>query len=731
MHMHHRIRKGALLALLITLFALGTLACILSAQHQHVHAQSERNIQDGITLLAVDGLIRDERDIDTMEMSASFIISLLESGIVSIGEYTDSPSEPRTYQNLKDAEAQIASMAQNLRENEAQEDRKSAIISMLARYGSYLGQLGAGNNSRLVLLTSGRFNDPANTTPESVAVFVQYFISIGLQIDVVSLPTTPALDREVLARIAQETGGKYFDLGFKAGIANFFATELGIEFSAQEAAPTSPGQPFKRSIEVPPHSDILVAGIVFDDPKRQSALISPNGQELVSSDQNVKVTSSSSAKIYLIDDPEAGNWSMTSAGEDEEILFLSYFYNPITLQMKPTPPFPTSSDVVLQVNARAGDLPHIDDQATVEAIVTLADGTQEIFKLNDAGRDGDERAEDGAFSALMPTRDQLGMRSVTFNMRWPQVDATVQGSGMFSIDPFPEATVKLQEYSGPASERALIAEIELLVGGYPYLAAPDDLQISVLNRADDTPVEWVIEPAFLQDDKSYQFTLLADIQQDGNYDISVSLATKYLERDYVFQAPPVTAPIELSVPIAVNYNTPILIAVGAAIALILAVAIFLWMRPKPFGYIYKVSVGKHELVADMSRFRFAMLEKLFNGNVIPAAALRALPLRGGRFVFRRGNKVEFVYRPEVDGAIRMTINGNPIAQGATLLLHGAELRIAAEDYVFLNEEATGDVRLSPIMELENAAAQREEMARFTQDPLTFDAPSSARPTRRF
>ena len=79
-------------------------------------------------------------------------------------------------------------------------------------------------------------------------------------------------------------------------------------------------------------------------------------------------------------------------------------------------PFPTGEPFVIVAEARIGELPLIDTSAIVDVNVTVPNGTELTFGLNDIGEDGDVFAEDGVFSATVPAQEEgwIGRSSIEY-----------------------------------------------------------------------------------------------------------------------------------------------------------------------------------------------------------------------------------------------------------------------------------------------------------------------------
>ena len=214
----------------------------------------------------------------------------------------------------------------------------------------------------------------------------------------------------------------------------------------------------------------------------------------------------------------------------------------------------------------------------------------------------------------------------------------------------------------------------------------------------------------------------------GDYEFEATLKSIHLEREFEAVAAKQSATIEIAVPTPIV--TYALVGVGAFFAFVLFLLFArALLQHKPYGYLYRLdSKGERELVADFSGYRRSPWDWLMNKPIVPAAALPGVPLLGGRFVFG-GRGVAFRYRPESDGLLRMTVRNEALQKGDNRIVDNETFHIGADTFVFDRARIEGDVRISDRMT--PAPRQRHaELEHFALDPMTWDAPSSARPTRR-
>ena len=694
----------------------------------------ERTVSDGLTLIALDTTMTRVRDLEAAQMAATLVLSQTPKGLIAVGEYGASPDDPRTFSTTDEAQQEVRNVIRRMREAidgpSESEPVPAGFTTMLTRYASYMQQINAPPGSKLVLLSAGSFADPDNTTPATVAVLADGFTSGGILIDGVSLATTSAPDRTVIETVANETDGRYFDLGFNDGVLEFLNATLGVGLRETFRGEPQGSTPLASSIDVLPHSTTLVAGFVYEGSEIAATLISPSGQRLTAGSTTVDVLSASGINVFTVLDPEPGQWGMESLGGSGSVLFVNEVLNPIALGPPVMPPAPVGFEWPMRAMSTADGAPHIDTTASLIAEVVGPGGATRIFQMYDDGMGNDVLANDGVYVADIEADDVPGIRDVNLRMTWPVTPAIVEGTSTYTLEVFPDATITATNAEfGMGGEDLALATVDVTLDGEPYPVGVDSLEITVTDGTTGEPLPFEVQPEDADNSEASSYRIVADVLESTTFDFSASLNLVYLEREFTYDIGVATVVAELDPPPEPN-RLPLVLA--GLIVVAGAAAVPAWwflLRTTPKGYIYKVDLDSpQELVVDFSETQFAVLDTIFRSNVVPAVALAALPLRGGHFVFGRSG-ISFRYNPERDGDVRMTIDSEPVVAGRNEVRDGSEMTVAGVTYRFSLDKLMGDIRVSTLLRPEDSD-EHDELSRFTNDPMTFDAPSSIRPTRR-
>lgn len=723
----HRLRFALPLVVALVMVAV---ALVPFEEGGKVEAQDGGSAGDGFTFVAFDATLTRLEDIEVAQLAANIVLSDADEGLIIVGKYLDHAEVPEIFDTPDEAKAAVNEITEELKSNSGGKSLPADISEMFEAYALFIEGLGDQIGGRLVILSAGGFTYQESVGVDGLSNVAEELAARGVEVSTVSLAKTPASDREVLAAMSSSSGGIPYDLGFSDGVLEFVNNELNAQLTASVQTDDLSSGVETIDLAVLPHSSYLVAGFLYEDPESDHIIVEPNGQEITSSVGSVSALSISGIKFFTVRNPQAGTWSLRSSGSSGSLTILSDVVNDLNIAMPPQVPFPTGEPFVIVAEARIGELPLIDTSAIVEVSITGPRGTELTFVLNDVGEDGDLFSEDGVFSATVPAQEDAWIGDVRLSMRWADIDATIDGAGVIAVEPFPAIEITLAATDEPVAEatRTQLATVDLKLGEFPFLAEQDGITVSMVNTEDGSDVDLEFEPTEIVDDKVYQLKVFGLLTLPAEYEFSASLSSVHLGREFEAVAARRSAIIEISTP------TPVLsyalIGVGGFFGLlVLLILLRSLLQVRPYGYLYRLDgQGQRELVVDFRAYRHSAWDMLMNKPIVPAAALPGVPLLGGRFVFS-GRGLAFQYRPDSDGLLRMTIRGEALQAGKNPIPDGDEIHIGSDTFVFDRMAADGEVRISDRLQSPERA-RNAELDTFALDPMTWDAPSSARPTRR-
>ena len=710
--------------------SLLALATLIFGTNRLAYAGIEDSKSGGFTLVAFDVTLDKIEDVEAAQLAAKMVLSSTEDDLLFVGEYSDRTEKPMRFNSTDEALLAVDEITDKLKSNVGGESASANLSQMLESYALFVEQLGNESGGHLLVLSAGDFTYDQSVDLEDLSDVSADLASDGVTVSTVSLATTPGSDREVLAAISDAAGGRAFDLGFLDGVIEFIDDQLKIALHESLQVEEAKFEGRTVRVDVPPHSSYLVAVFAFEDGNAVNVIEQPNGQEIGDSVGSVSAISISGMKLFTVRNPQPGIWYLKSFGGSGSVRMYNDVINDIRVHTPATLPFQTGEPIVLMADARLGDLPLIDSSATIKAVVTQPNGSKRDYQLNDRGVDGDTYPEDGTFSATVPAQSLVGLNEVELSLTWPDISASIDAAGGFVVETFPIIEISLVELDAPVAEgvRTHLATVDLKLGDDPFLAKQDEIIVSMVSAEDGTDVALEFEPTEIVDDKLYQLRVFGSVVMSAEYVFNAILRSTYLEREFEAMA------LERSMSINVSTTISLPLLIGAStvgVIGIIAVSMLLvaLIRTKPYGYLYRLdSHGERELVADFGAYRCSVWDWFIHKSIVPAAALPGVPLLGGRFMFSKWGLI-FYYEPDKDGILRMTIRGEGLQIGRNTIPDNERFSIGSETFVFDRSALDDAVRVSDRLR-SSQLARNSELDNFALDPMTWDAPSGARPTRR-
>ena len=722
--------KNTLWISAVAIIVIALLVIAANPTVREAQAQGLRSPSDGLTFVAFDTTLTQTEDIEAAQLAANLVVTNAERGLILIGAYGEQAEDAQSFDSVDEAKTAIKDIVDEMNANAGDVSQQADLSEMLETYAAAVQQIEGLAGGQLYVLSAGGFT---STGSEGLTAVAEELASIGVRVSSVSLATTPSTDREVLGAISDAGQGIAYDLGFPEGVIEFINVELNVQL-APSLEMIATDDDTLLTIDVPPHSSYLVAGFAFEDAETTNVIEQPNGQAIVDTVGSASELSISGLKFFTVRNPQPGSWRLKSSGGSGNLTFYSDVLNDLSIAIPELAPFEIGQPILLTADARSGELPLIDASATVVAIVTGPDGAQFTYELNDRGEDGDVFSEDGTFSTTVEVQNVVGVNEVQLSMRWPNISASIDGAGWFAVEPFPTIEINLTTTDAPVAggEPTQLATVDLKLGEFPFLAAPEDVIVYLGVATDDSEIDdavaFELEPTDIVDGKAYQFNVVAALTMTGEYEFNALLQSSHLDREFKATAESRTATIEIASP-----ATMLWFVIGGMVAVPLLVLVLLTLRALfqngPSGNLYRMDLdGERELVAAFADYKRSAWDWLINKPVVPAAALPGVPLLGGRFVFTSRGLV-FRYNPESDGLLRMTLGGDALQNGDNPIAENENFQIGGETFVFDRTRPDAEVRVSERIR-QTPENRHAELENFALDPMTWDAPSSARPTRR-
>ena len=516
------------------------------------------------------------------------------------------------------------------------------------------------NNSTFYLISPLNLNLDIESVETKLLNLSELFKSSGVQVNIMSLPSSIFSNREFFKNITNATNGTMIDFGSEDSFIQF--TRLFMTQPTELVNAILTPKPLSNFINVPPTSEKLIIGIYRQDVNTKISIIDPGGIEI--SEIDSIISWELDRYIYVIvDEPISGTWSIITNGSKGIFVILSDSYNPLTLSTIGPKVFPVSERITLEVGAYfKGELFNIPE-AELQIRMKDPNGIETIQIMNDAGIKGDVKENDGIYTVELPAIEKQTLLETTYTLQWKNVSTPIEFNDHVKIEHFPEIVVtEIKNYIGKPGEEKLVGNFETKISTYPYPISIEELEISV--EEDAKKFHYRIEPAGIIDtNKAYKFRVFIKplIQLDQNISLSVSYNSKIFDQQYKSQPSKIETGVNSNqlyiLGLRYYYWIPIIIII---ISLIFAVINYL-RKERIYGYLTDVDGN---IIVDFSNIKRNIINKLIFPKRVEFNVLNSLPYNGGYFEFSNQNVYMLVNKLQEDPNIR--INSVPITERTSI-----------------------------------------------------------------
>ena len=613
--------------------------------------------ENGVMVILLDeGASPIQRDLDAAETVALTMARGTSAGTVAAASYgvqtneiTTADSGPAGTRLVDDVLTEVRSMDIG----PARSDQFAALTDAFA----FLSRIDAVEGSRVTFITSGRILGESENTRERLVSVADLFSAEGWVIDVVTLPSTEPILRDLLSGLSTGSDGVFYDTGTAAGFAALFENFSQLSLEGAMDVEMHDNSASIVTLDIAPHTNEFTTVFVRQHELVDVAVFSPNGTRAAAEMENVEIRETPSAVIVQIHSPVPGNWSLQGVGPASKLVANVDIQNPLELRLIEQPPLPVGESAIIEAAAFNGESAQLLSGAEITATISKASGTTEVVALNDVGENGDRFASDGIYSVQLSAPKSQGINDVALQLTWVDYAATLRSDTAFRSESFPTLSlININDVETTFGKYATVARVQVRVGDYPYLTSPADLK-AVLNGAGgqiDAVILTVDEP---EPGLAWEFDIAAIIPETGAYELDVVLDSMFEGRAYTRTTPAATSSAVISAEPDLILGLPVWIF-GALGGLLLVIAAFtLWIARKtsPFGFIMD---DADRVVVDFSHMNRSFFRRLFSKNSVDASEVADLPFAGGIFKFS-GDKVKLVHKRAV-GDPSMRVNSRPV-----------------------------------------------------------------------
>ena len=490
------------------------------------------------------------------------------------------------------------------------------------------------------------------------------YTSSEINLNVMSLPSSNAENRELFEDFSKKTNGSFidFDSSSTSSMVKFLQIFMDNPISILQTNLSS--KPLSNFINIPPTVEQVRVGIYKENNETKISIINPNGLEI---SPKIDYDYWNLQKILYLDikNPESGTWTIISNGESGRLEIITDTLNPLKLETYGQKIFPVGSNIILEVGAYIEDEKINIPNAEMQVRIRDDKGSETIQIMNDLGQKSDKSSFDGIYTAELPGIDDQSIIDVEYTLQWKDLSTPVIQKDQVKVEFFPEIQItKVNDLKGQKNNEFLVASFETKVNNYPFLVALDEIENKLIS---DNKYSLRIDSVKLKDThKSYLFNIYLESDEslkDTVY-VDINLNTTYLDENYK----------TLTKKIAINVNTKYIYFLGlryyywlAILGILFIVSLFILnniRQTKITGFLIDV---QNNVIVDFSTISRNPIVKFIYPKRINFSDIKELPYSSGFFEFI-GGKVYMEIRPKSDDP-NIRINSIP-AEGRNEITDG-------------------------------------------------------------
>lgn len=531
------------------------------------------------------------------------------------------------------------------------------------------------SNSNFYIISNLNLSDSENSSEIKLKNLSDLYLSSKIKLNVMSLPSSNASDRNLFESYSLNTEGYFID--FESSSVQSFVNFMKIFMKQPKSILQTnlSSKPLSNFVNIPPTVSNVRLGIYRENPEINISIINPDGIEL-KPDNDLYYWDLEKILFLDINKPQSGTWTIITTGESGRLEILSDTENPLRLETHGQKVYPVGSEIVLEVGAYIEDKMINISDAEMQVRIRDNQGTETIQIMNDLGQKNDKVSFDGIYTAKLPSINDQSIIDVEYTLQWKNLSTPIIKNDQIKIEFFPDLNItKIIDLSGKTNNEFLVTSFETKVNNYPFLVGLDEIKYTL---SSDNKYSFRIDPVKLQDtDKSYVFNIYMSSEEKvkDTVFIDLNLNTIYLEEPYV----------SISKKLQINVNTNYLYIFGlryyfwiAIFGILMIISLFIMnnlRQTKISGFLTDV---QNNIIVDFSTIRRNPIEKFIFPKRIKFDSIKQLPYSGGFFEFVDQKVFMEINPKEGDPNIRINsipANGrNDISEGPWIGSSGKQVR---------------------------------------------------------
>ena len=428
--------------------------------------------------------------------------------------------------------------------------------------------------------------------------------------------------------------------------------------------------------------------------------------------------------IWEIENPEAGKWELEVNNYDGDLLIYYFSSNDLRPILSTKGPFPNNKPITLIAYVADKNTPITLEKIQIIAKITTESKTELIYELNDKAKTGDAVANDGYFSATIPSLNQTGTHFVDLDINWLESGHMITSKSEIITKPFPSINItSIESKNLSLNSRVKVAKLLINIEGTPYSIPSEELLFTINSNIKESGLIEII-PENISENTASEFYIYFTPYGEGTYTVNFSMNIKYAGEDYKYRSEyilissipptlyspivptptilglesnsvlPTTNPINnIEIKSSKNENILNTILFIAIILIVISLLFLIYFKTRnaPFGYIYD---DKNKLLIDFSKLKRNKILSLVYKDIIQGKELNIHELENIKFKFNKSS----ISIKNINDIPRLRINNQPLIKKTEIIERswiGSSGRLFS---IFLNKP---DLKSLTIIEPEN------------------------------
>jgi len=540
------------------------------------------------------------------------------------------------------------------------------LVNSLGQSFIFLADVEAPTGSTVYMVTGGELRKDVISSSDTLTLITNQFKDAQWPVVAVGLPWASPASDAFLDTIAAESGGDRYELsaigGFKEIADGILSDRARGGLVEMASATLSPTEVITSTIDIAPGTG--EATMVFFKEGQQASLrlSNPSGFEASDGDRSVSsVFETPFVVVWRLLDPVPGAWNVEMRGAGLISAWQSTT-NKLSVDLLSFDSIPYDSPAELVAFVSDNGEHVLIDGVEVRAIITDTEGNITFHQLNDDGVLGDAIAGDGYYGTTISPLGAEGNYPIKLELYWPEFDHSISTMKMVSAQAFPSVQLSLLQTEGlNLAERNLVATALIHVKGQPYAISTDQLSVEIVSILEAPGILEVLPQSLVNQGQAWGFDIYLTPTNEDLHTLIFNLNMQYAGREYTYSSdsivvssmiPPAPLPVAIAPPPApapIIAPPPVqlgsrgipreLLAIPGIIGVaILGWALYLLMRPKPYGYIYN---DRNVLLVDFAEMDRTVAASFFSKNAVRGGELGVDELDGVSFKFTK-DRVELL-----------------------------------------------------------------------------------------